>query len=269
MEPIRENYRESEGDPFVLLEGDESTSAAESRIHSLGKGIVCVTESRGYKTPQGMSPAEIVVNVSEGFIPLWARGTILRWRFQERSLTRFANPTAAKDAIRQLFGEAVLAWGVASPIKFTEDVDVWDFEIVVRQGDECSPSGCVLASAFFPDSGRHELVIYPRMFTETRQEQVETLVHEIGHIYGLRHFFAQVSERAWPSEIFGTHSKFSIMNYGELSMLTPNDTNDLDQLYQSAWSGILTKINGTPIRLVTPFHTLAYPNTAFAFRDQM
>jgi hypothetical protein len=73
----------------------------------------------------------------------------------------------------------------------------------MRTGDNCTPSGCVLASAFFPDSGRHQLVLYPKMFSQSKKEQIETLIHEIGHIFGLRHFFANVSETVWPSEIFG------------------------------------------------------------------
>ena len=65
------------------------------------------------------------------------------------------------------------------------------------------------------------------MFTQARKEQVDTFIHEIGHIFGLRHFFANVSETAWPSEIFGRHENFSIMNYGALSELTDADKDDL------------------------------------------
>lgn len=258
---------ETYADAFLLNDEGMSTPESEFLVHDLGKGHICDTEARGHKTPQGKSPAELVVDASEGFIPLWANNTILRWRFRERSLVHFAKPDAAKNAIRNLFGEALTAWGNAAPVKFTEDTDVWDFEIVVRRGDDCSPGGCVLASAFFPDAGRHELTVYPQMFAQTRQEQVETLIHEIGHIFGLRHFFAQVSENAWPSEIFGSHSKFSIMNYGELSMLTDKDREDLGRLYQLVWSGALTQINGTPIRLVKPFHMLApVPDGVLALR---
>jgi hypothetical protein len=116
-----------------------------------------------------------------------------------------------------------------------------------------------LASAFFPDPGQHELVIYPKMFTQSRKEQVDTLIHEIGHIFGLRHFFANVSETAWPSEVFGTHRPFTIMNYGSQSELTDDDRADLKRLYQTAWSGELTEIAGTPIRSVKPFNTIAPP----------
>jgi hypothetical protein len=96
-------------------------------------------------------------------------------------------------------------------------------------------------------------VIYPKMFSQSRKEQVDTLIHEVGHIFGLRHFFANISETAWPSQVFGTHKPFSIMNYGHQSELTDDDKGDLKRLYQSAWSGELREINGTQIRLMKPF----------------
>ncbi len=229
----------------------------KSEVHVLKEGqIICDTEPLGHPTPQGRSPIEIVLDASEGFIPLWTKNTILRWRFRQRSMSNFENPTAAKQKIRELFGDALLSWGDAAPVKFTEDDDLWDFEIVMKQSDECSSQGCVLASAFFPDGGRHEFVVYPKIFAQSQKEQVDTFIHEIGHIFGLRHFFAKISETQWPSEIFGTHNKFSIMNYGALSELTEDDKNDLKRLYQLVWSGMLMDINGTPIRLVKPYSTL-------------
>ena len=229
-------------------------TVGDDEIHVLGAGIVCDTERRGHPEPKRLHPAELVLDATEGFIPLWASGTTLRWRFQERSMSAFSNPAAAKTAIRRMLGQAVLAWGDAAPVKFTERNDAWDFEIVMRRADNCTGSGCVLASAFFPDAGQHELVLYPKMFTQRVEEQVETLVHEIGHVFGLRHFFALVDETAWPAKVFGTHSKFSIMNYGTLSVLTQADRDDLRRLYQLVWSGQLAEVNGTQIRIVRPFH---------------
>lgn len=235
-------------------EGDEL-----EQVHVVGKGIICETEDAGSATPRGLSPLEIVLDASEGFIPLWAPETTLRWRFRESSLARFENPQALRATIEQLLGEALLLWGDAIPIKFAQRDDAWDFEIVMRDLDSCNARGCVLASAFFPDAGRHELFIYPKMFTQIRREQVETLAHEIGHIFGLRHFFAQISEGQWASVVFGEHSKFSIMNYGEDSTLTEFDKSDLKRLYELVWSGELTEINGTPIRLVRPYHDSGIP----------
>jgi len=240
-------------DPFRRRDPEAAARAAQSDVHVYGDGVVCSTDSRGRSTPAGMSLDELVLDASEGFIPLWAPGVILRWRFQEQSLAGYADPEAAKTAIRQLLGAAVLAWGDAAPVKFAERDDAWDFEVVVREADRCTLAGCVLASAFFPDAGRHELRIYPKLFEQPRDEQVETLVHEIGHVFGLRHFFANISETQWASQIFGEHNSFSIMNYGAQSSLTDTDRADLKRLYELVWNGELEEVNGTRIQLMEPF----------------
>lgn len=243
--------------PFQLRKSDKAARDAETQVHVYGAGFRCDTDTRGHKRPRGRSPLEIVVDASEGFIPLWAKDMTLRWRFREQSMNYFESPAAAKTEIRKLLGDALLAWGNAVPLKFAERTDNWDFEIVMRQADDCDNSGCVLASAFFPDGGRHKLTLYPQMFSQSREEQVETFIHEIGHVFGLRHFFADISETEWASEVFGTHKPFSIMNYGSQSKLTPEDKSDLRRLCRKVWSGDLRKINGTPIRLVKPFHTIS------------
>lgn len=240
--------------PFKRSAPAKAKGAEAEDVHIIRNGVRCDTENRGHQTPRGRSPLEIVVDASEGFIPLWVKDTTLRWHYRNGSFEAFDDAAAAKAAFEQLFGEAVLAWGDAAPVKFAKRDDSWDFEVVMRSADDCDPNGCVLASAFFPDAGRHQLVLYPRMFEQPLEEQIETLIHEIGHIFGLRHFFALVSETAWPAEVFGEHNKFSIMNYGEDSKLTAYDKSDLKRLYQLAWTGQLTHINGTPIRFVKPFH---------------
>jgi len=120
--------------------------------------------------------------------------------------------------------------------------------------EKCNPKGCVLASAFFPGPGQNIFYIYPTMLEQSPQEQLETIEHEMGHIFGLRHFFAKISEAKWKSELFGTHSPFSIMNYGDSSKLMPADINDLKQLYELVWSGALIEINGTPVKKFVSYH---------------
>lgn len=247
---------------ITLRNPEEVARETEPLVHVFGKDkkILCETERRGHETPENKSPLELSLDASEGFIPLWEKGAILRWRFQDRNLQLFADPAGMANSIRSLLGEAVVAWGDAVPVKFTEDDDLWDFEIVVRNANNCNHVGaCVLASAFFPDAGRHEFVVYPRMFEQSRKEQVDTFIHETGHIFGLRHFFANISEKRWPVEIFGTHRPFTIMNYGDKSELTDLDKEDLQRLYEAAWSGSLSDINGTPIRFVKPYHASGVP----------
>jgi len=240
---------------FDFRKTDGKFGIIDPEVHVYGKNSkVCSTNARGHETPQDRSPLEILVDASDGFIPLWAENVTLRWRFNESSMEIFQNPLQAKEGIRELFGEALLKWGDAVPITFKETSDTWDFEIAMSSSDKCNANGCTLARAFFPDAGRHDLMLYPILFNQSQEEQLETFIHEIGHVFGLRHFFANVSEKSFPSEIFGTHDKFSIMNYGEESILTENDVADLKQLYSEVWSGDRTEINGTPIVMFHPFH---------------
>jgi len=239
-------------DLFKPPNDDEIVRLNDEEVHVF-RGHRCKTDTRGRSMPRGRSLFEIRVDASEGFIPLWAPNMTLRYRFQRQSMNRLRDPEGVKAAIRELFGESLIAWGDAAPIRFAERDEACDFEFVVRNADDCDATGCVLASAFFPDHGQHELVIYPEMFEQSREEQIETLVHEVGHIFGLRHFFANVSEEAWPSELFGEDSRFSIMNYGADSYLTDKDRSDLGKLYRAVWDGRLTNINGTPIRQMTPY----------------
>ncbi|CAD73689.1 zinc-dependent metalloprotease family protein [Rhodopirellula baltica] len=226
----------------------------EKKIHRTSKRMVCTTDERGFATPDDVDPNSIVLDASEGFIPLWRYGTTLRWCFDEVALSSHEQRSGVKRKVRELMQEAMLAWGDAAPIRLKEERDSYDFRVVVNANSRCTPFGCTLASAFFPDSGRHNFHVYPEAFEQSRKEQVDTFIHELGHVFGLRHFFAQVREQAWPSVIFGKHRAFSIMNYGEQSELTEDDRSDLRELYRAVWSGVLTNVNGTPIRLFAPYH---------------
>lgn len=235
----------------------ECSSKSNPIIHQYGKGHICTTDGVGFTTPRNRSPLELVVDSSEGFVPLWEEDTVLRWEFDENSLAVFANPEEIKEYVRELFAEALLKWDFAVPVRFSENSNVWDFRLGVEADDNCSPRGCTLARAFFPDPGRNDLLLFPKMFEQSRKEQVDTMIHDVGHVFGLRHFFAKIRERAWPAEVFGEHNAFSIMNYGDKSELTDDDKNDLDILYRLAWSGELNDINGTPIKLISPHHETA------------
>ena len=236
----------------------------DSRLHIYRKKVICLTDSKGHENPEAKSMAELIVDSSKGFIPLWDRGVTLNWRFSKDFATYFNDGSRAKLEFKKLLGESISAWKDACPIKFSENNDAWDFEISIA-ADICNQNGCVLASAFFPDTGQNKLVIYPKLFQQNRPEQLETLQHELGHIFGLRHFFAQIQETRWRSEIFGNQNPFTIMNYGNESRLTDDDVADLKKLYEMVWSGQLREINSTKIKLFRSFQSAPAnsPNTAY------
>lgn len=221
-------------------------------IHRFGKHRLCVDGERARK----LSPLEAVLG-TRGFIPLWEKDVVLRYRFNERTLR---DTKRTKEEILELFNKAVDQWGDAAPVTFIEDNVAWDFEFYLRKDKYCFEGGCVLASAFFPETGRNKLFIYPTMFLQPPNEQVATLVHELGHVFGLRHWFAKIEDETsgWRSEVFGHNDPVTIMNYDDQttavneSTLTENDKEDLKRLYKLVWSGELKKIGVTPITLFKP-----------------
>lgn len=249
---MEEKDKNIEKNPALELKTKSFLPAKEFR-HVYNSHCICTTNSKGFENPADVNPTEIRVDASEGFIPLWDKNVTLNWRFSKSFGSYFKNPEAAKNRIRNLLNEAIMAWENACPIQFNEVNYNWDFEIEMHSKN-CDTSGCVLASSFFPGTGQNTFYIYPTMLEQSVKEQKETMIHELGHIFGLRHFFANISEKQWRSELFGTDSPFSIMNYGEKSELTKDDINDLKQLYSLVWNNKLNQINGTKIKKFVSYH---------------
>lgn len=220
----------------------------------------CITEKRFpplLPVPQASAiQPEIVLDIQRGKIPLWEPNTTLNWRFDEKSFNRHEDPEAMKRKVRRLLREAIDAWKDAVPVSFVESRENWDFDIALRKRKDCDERGCTLASAFFPDIVRQRVLLYPTMFEQGHAEQLSTMVHELGHVFGLRHFFADTDadEKKLPSLVFGTHSRFTVMNYGSDSRLTESDRKDLKRLYEAAWSADPQGEIGKQVRLLHAPH---------------
>lgn len=234
----------------------QTEKATSPLIPTYGKNLkaLCMTEFQ--------SPLELQLGLGS-FIPLWEQGVTLRWRLNQNSFAFYQQGEALMASVRTLITAGMTAWGDSAPVKYAEAAtdETADFDVVMQNAPNCNSSGgCVLASAFFPDSGKHTMKIYPTMFQQSAEEQVETLVHEIGHTFGLRHYFAD--KESIPGVLFGADARFSIMNYNEESVLTDTDRSDLKVLYQAVWSGQLKSIKDietgkdVPIQLFKPFHTM-------------
>jgi hypothetical protein len=51
----------------------------------------------------------------------------------QQFVCRVRHPAAARAAVQQLLGKAILKWGTAAPVKFAKRDVSWDFEVVMRQ----------------------------------------------------------------------------------------------------------------------------------------
>lgn len=233
-------------------------SKYEEYAHCYGSDseLTCRTDKTGTVFPRDISSlTEFVLDTSRGTVPLWAKGSILNYRFNQQSLGCYGSPEQGRAIISTFFSSAIRRWGDFVPVRFREDNDNYDFEISCSSFQPIINGGPLAASSFLPNELRAKFVIYPalrKMFEENAETALQVLCHELGHIFGLRHFFALVEERGFSAEIFGTHSKFTIMNYGPDSRLTDTDRSDLKMLYQEAWAGRLTTINRTSISLISP-----------------
>ena len=153
-------------------------------LHLIADGFVCNTEGRGHATPGGRPPTELVVDASEGFIPLWHAGSILKWRFQERSFALAADPNASQAIVIDLMSEALLRWGSAAPVKFTRDTDLWDFEVVLRNALDVklceSNAGRTDPATGEPHSS--DWLVDPSVLLERALDGVHRLRHRAAHL---------------------------------------------------------------------------------------
>jgi hypothetical protein len=65
---------------------------------------------------------------------------------------------------------------------------------------------------------------------------VATFMHELGHVFGLRHSFALKEEKN-AIRYGGVTRDISIMSYGRQCFHVSEDTQELEQLYKDVWSG--------------------------------
>jgi len=203
--------------------------------------------------PQSSTPdSRLIADATDGII-LWKQGCTLNYGFNASSFQLSSSPELTIAAVRTLFAHALAGWGDSAPVRFIEANNAYDFEFVLKPRASADELSSALAKSFFPSNRQEKFEIYPLLFEQSVAEQIETLQHELGHVFGLRHFFAREAE-AGLAVLFGTDTPFSIMNYGVESTLSQADLSDLIKLYSMAWDGRLRSINQIPIGFVLPYH---------------
>lgn len=122
---------------------------------------------------------------------------------------------AAKDALAQV-AAAWNALGLGIIVKAVKDYEPAVFELAYRQ-DEPNGDGNSYTSAFFPGAPAElrKILVFAKSFEPDHVDSLTNIFcHEIGHILGLRHEFAEESarERSVRSVQFGPRNRLSVMN---------------------------------------------------------
>ena len=214
--------------------------------------IRCQTDQVGRGQVAKAGNDSLVVDNTDGFVPLWQRGTVLRYKIDIESFqSLYANANETIANVERSFDEAFRSWRFEG-IDMQRNQQSFDFIIHAADTNGDALNGYVLASAFFPSSNLNHFQIHPEAFT-MGNGLVQTLQHEIGHVFGLRHWFYW---RESPAKLFGDQSEKTIMNYGANSVLTDQDRADLQRMYNAVWSGEPNIFgDNTPVVLFDPYST--------------
>ncbi|KKP03620.1 hypothetical protein THAR02_04304 [Trichoderma harzianum] len=168
----------------------------------------------------------------EDYIPRWRRGSELTYTIDAKSFPTSAEAVQVKAAMQT----AINMWkGIGASFKYLEVDNSDSATFVVTY--HCHGPRNIYASSFFPDESPGDLLVY-RLGLFNAVYLANILAHEIGHILGLRHEFADKTHKEGKilrCVLFGKENPRSIMNYyknpGELQV-SQQDLRELKEFYE-------------------------------------
>ncbi|KAJ6257490.1 hypothetical protein Dda_7275 [Drechslerella dactyloides] len=175
-------------------------------------------------------------------ISRYAAGATLQYYFD---LDTFETQKEGRRALRH-FKKAISAWRPV-PVRFKRVYKRGEafFSVVASNYDRR-----VYAEAFFPNDPVESrvLTVYPLAF-QNHKAMYNVFCHELGHMLGLRHEFAGVSEQQDPSVRLGNANPRSIMNkFANLFDMTVQEEDIRDVVYFYTCNNV----GGIPIDEVMP-----------------
>ena len=182
-----------------------------------------------YKCISQQSLDENLVVGNDGKISLWPKGTVIRYGVDESS---FPNKRYLRKAVIAL-DAAAKKWNKINfgvQFEYTKD----KFQINFYMKYRTSVSSGDYAEAFFPTREISILYIHSALFTDDDLYIENILLHELGHILGLRHEFALDNGKKYEGDAvqFYLKNPNSVMSYRFPPKIQNTDKEGIKKLYQ-------------------------------------
>ncbi|KAH0542210.1 hypothetical protein FGG08_003332 [Glutinoglossum americanum] len=190
----------------------------------------CSTQKSMPQTVGSPNLAGIMLGLSVN-IPRWKKGSTVKWA---ASYTGYPTLNHATYAASQLNAATEVWNSLDIGVTFEWVTDLEDAAFVLVYGGD---QGTVLAESFFPnEEPLNTVFVYQGAFQPgSKNIQKEIFLHELGHILGLRHEFADRPFRGNPTEggaiAFGERNEFSVMSYNFPPTIQESDKRDTRAFY--------------------------------------
>lgn len=170
-------------------------------------------------------------------IPRWAAPLTLKCYVDAQTFPPDDSATVAAEAFDLAAAEwTAVTFGVG--VVRTTDAKEAHFNVVYRDKPATVSSsakrGNLLALAFFPHQVGRDIRIFQYALDPQRQFKLKNVfLHELGHVFGLRHEFAIAKEGKGAVQ-FMEPNEYSVMAYKPLPRIQPSDERGIRGFYKLA-----------------------------------
>ena len=248
----------------------DAEEAYPSDTEPVPGGYPCITQ-RGFQATFARPPVSESSDPRFHPIVVGLRKLVPRWDITDdphRKLLyyvredTFQGNTANVSKAEVALGQAVAEWnGVGFGVTFAPASDAASAHFHVVYKPNVNKNG----KAFFPDVRGGLLELYDPGLAQTPAKLKNTLIHELGHILGLRHEHAikgipnRLSPEGNEPLLFGKANEFSIMSYDSDRSFQPSDKEGVKLFYAMKNTDL---IGNTPIHDYTPLARGSAPPAA-------
>ena len=196
---------------------------------------------------------ELFVGIARGMLFLWENGSVINWIARSDGYPTFNHAMTAAVAVYR----AAQRWNEVMDGRVTFRY-VTKFDDAAFQVSYGGDLGGTLASAFFPNQYQrslNDIRVYATQFADNQLPLiVNTMLHELGHVLGLRHEHSHSGIPGWlPPEdtangaesiVYGVRNPRSVMAYYRGQDIQPSDESAIREAYDKLSDGSVIEGQG-------------------------